>query len=62
MIEPRATYEPSWGLCDRLWHAVHPTATAHVPPPDASEERITSFVEMLLNNEEVFKLLESAGE
>jgi FKBP-type peptidyl-prolyl cis-trans isomerase (trigger factor) len=30
--------------------------------PDASEERITSFVEMLLNNEEVFKLLESAGE
>jgi FKBP-type peptidyl-prolyl cis-trans isomerase (trigger factor) len=29
--------------------------------PDASEERITSFVEMLLNNEEVFKLLESSG-
>jgi FKBP-type peptidyl-prolyl cis-trans isomerase (trigger factor) len=29
--------------------------------PDASEERITSFVEMLLNNEEVFKLLETAG-
>ncbi len=27
--------------------------------PDASEERITSFVQMLLNNEEVFKLLET---
>jgi hypothetical protein len=31
LIEPRATYQPSWGLCDRLWHAVHPTAAAHVP-------------------------------
>jgi len=31
MIEPRATYQPPWGLCDRLWHAVHPTAAAHVP-------------------------------
>jgi hypothetical protein len=31
MIEPRATYEPRWGLCDRLWHAVHPSAAAHVP-------------------------------
>jgi len=31
MIEPRARYEPPWGLCDRLWHAVHPTAAAHVP-------------------------------
>lgn len=29
--------------------------------PDASEERIRSFVEMLLNNEEVFTLLESQG-
>jgi hypothetical protein len=31
MIEPRATYAPPWGLCDRLWHAVHPTAAAHAP-------------------------------
>lgn len=31
MIEPRAKYEPSRGLCDRLWHAVHPAAAAHVP-------------------------------
>ena len=31
MIEPRAKYEPPWGPCDRLWHAVHPTAAAHVP-------------------------------
>jgi hypothetical protein len=31
MIEPRAAYEPPWGLCDRLWHAVHPAAAAHVP-------------------------------
>ena len=31
MIEPRARYEPPWGLCDRLWHAVHPTAAAHLP-------------------------------
>lgn len=31
MIEPRAAYEPPWGLCDRLWHAVHPSAAAHVP-------------------------------
>ena len=31
MIEPRAMYEPPWGLCDRLWHAVHPSAGAHVP-------------------------------
>lgn len=30
--------------------------------PDASEERITSFVEMLLNNEEVFKLLETSAD
>jgi trigger factor len=29
--------------------------------PNASEERITSFVEMLLNNEEVFKLLETSA-
>jgi hypothetical protein len=26
MIEPRATDEPPWGLCDRLWQATHPTA------------------------------------
>jgi hypothetical protein len=31
MIEPRAAYERPWGLCDRLWHAVHPSAAAHVP-------------------------------
>jgi hypothetical protein len=31
MVEPRAAYEPPWGLCDRLWHAVHPSAAAHVP-------------------------------
>lgn len=31
MIEPRAAYDPTWGLCDRLWHAVHPTAAAHTP-------------------------------
>jgi hypothetical protein len=31
MIEPRAAYEPPWGLCDRLWHAVHPSAAGHVP-------------------------------
>lgn len=31
MVEPRAAYESPWGLCDRLWHAVHPSAAAHVP-------------------------------
>jgi hypothetical protein len=31
MIEPRAAYEPPWGLCDRLWHAVHPSAGAQTP-------------------------------
>ena len=31
MIEPRAAYEPRWGLCDRLWHAVRPSAAAHAP-------------------------------
>jgi hypothetical protein len=31
MIEPRAAYERPWGLCDRLWHAVHPSAAAHAP-------------------------------
>jgi hypothetical protein len=31
MIEPRAVYEPPWGLCDRLWHAVHPSAGAQTP-------------------------------
>lgn len=30
MIEPRATRHPSWGLCDRLWHAPHPAAPAPV--------------------------------
>lgn len=37
-------------------------ASLRAKHPDASEERITSFVEMLLNNEEVFKLLEKSGE
>ena len=31
MIEPRAVYQPPWGLCDRLWHAVHPSAGAQAP-------------------------------
>ena len=31
MIEPRAAYKPPWGLCDRLWHAVSPSAAAHAP-------------------------------
>jgi len=31
MIEPRAAYEPPWGLCDRLWHAAHPSAGAQAP-------------------------------
>jgi hypothetical protein len=31
MVEPRAAYAPPWGLCDRLWHAAHPSAAAHVP-------------------------------
>jgi hypothetical protein len=31
MIEPRATREAPWGLCDRLWHAAHPSAAAPVP-------------------------------
>ena len=31
MIEPRAAYEPPWGLCDRLWHAAHPSAGAQTP-------------------------------
>ena len=30
MIEPRATRQPPWGLCDRLWHAPHPAAPAPV--------------------------------
>ena len=25
MVEPRATREAPWGLCDRLWHATHPS-------------------------------------
>lgn len=31
MIEPRATREPAWGVCDRLWLAAHPSAAARVP-------------------------------
>ena len=31
MIEPRAAYAVPWGMCDRLWHAVHPSASAQVP-------------------------------
>jgi hypothetical protein len=31
MIEPRAAYEPPWGMCDRLWHAAHPSAGAQTP-------------------------------
>jgi hypothetical protein len=31
MIEPRAAYQPPWGLCDRLWHAAHPSAGAQAP-------------------------------
>ena len=31
MIEPRAAYEPPWGMCDRLWHATHPSAGAQAP-------------------------------
>ena len=31
MIEPHAAWEPPWGMCDRLWHAVHPSAGAHAP-------------------------------
>ena len=31
MIEPRAAYEPPWGMCDRLWHAAHPSAGAQAP-------------------------------
>jgi hypothetical protein len=31
MIEPRAAYEPPWGLCDRLWHAADPSAGAQAP-------------------------------
>jgi len=31
MIEPRAAWEPPWGWCDRLWHAVDPAAGAQAP-------------------------------
>jgi hypothetical protein len=31
MIEPRAAYQSPWGLCDRLWHATHPSAGAQAP-------------------------------
>jgi hypothetical protein len=31
MIEPRAAYQPPWGMCDRLWHAAHPSAGAQAP-------------------------------
>ena len=31
MVEPRAAYESPWGMCDRLWHAAHPSAAAHLP-------------------------------
>jgi hypothetical protein len=31
MIEPRAAYQPPWGMCDRLWHAAHPAAGAQTP-------------------------------
>jgi len=30
MIEPRGTRQPSWGLCERLWHAPHPAAPAPI--------------------------------
>lgn len=31
MIEPRAAWQPPWGWCDRLWHAVDPAAGAQAP-------------------------------